>query len=429
MTATLIRQLILMALLMTQNSDLESRARKVVTVFLSGDVEAAAALFQSPPPVAVLKQGHDALVAQLGKFDAVTGVRFDTGQGLQIGIVSCAFERGSAELAATFNPAGELAGLRLFSLTPKAYPWTPPAYADAQTFSESELKLGSAPWELPAILTLPKAAGRVPGVVLVQGSGPGDEDETVEANKPFKDLAWGLASNGIAVLRYKKRTAVYGRQMASLNITVMDETIDDARIAMDLLAKTAGIDDKRIYVIGHSLGGMLGPRIVAGTGAAGLVIMAGNTRPLEDLIVEQFEYLKSQGLASQETVDAMRETRKSIKGYLEPSTRVLVAGATTSGSYWLDLRSYDPAKAAASLKIPMYILQGERDYQVSKPDYEGWVNALKGRPAVKFKSYTQLNHLFVAGSGPAGPKEYATPGHVDAEVIRDISAWINAAKR
>jgi dienelactone hydrolase len=209
----------------------------------------------------------------------------------------------------------------------------------------------------------------------------------------------------------------------------MDETVDDARAAVALLAETPGVDAKRIYVIGHSQGGMLGPRIVAGSAATGLVILAGNTRHIEDLLVDQVEHLQTLGLAPEQAVASVRESRKYIQGYLEPSTRVMVVGSSTPGSYWLDLRTYDPGKAAAALKIPMFILQGDRDYQVGKTDYEGWKTALKGRPDVKFKEYVALNHLFMAGSGPSIPKEYLTPGHVDADVVRDISMWITGAKQ
>jgi dienelactone hydrolase len=101
-------------------------------------------------------------------------------------------------------------------------------------------------------------SGRCPG----SRSGPNDRDETIGPNKPFQDLAWGLASQGIAVLRYDKRTRVYPAQFVALpNATVKEETIDDALAAVALLRNTPNIDQHRIFVLGHSLGGMLVPRI------------------------------------------------------------------------------------------------------------------------------------------------------------------------
>ena len=90
-----------------------------------------------------------------------------------------------------------------------------------------------------------------PGVVLVHGSGPNDRDETIGPNKPFRDLAWGLATRGIAVLRYEKRTKRHRLKMALLanSLTVKEETIDDAVAAVTTLHAVEEIDASRIFVL------------------------------------------------------------------------------------------------------------------------------------------------------------------------------------
>ncbi len=93
-------------------------------------------------------------------------------------------------------------------------------------------------------------------------------------------------------------------------------------------------------------------------------------------------------------------------------------------SYWLDIRGYQPGKAAKELKLAMLILQGERDYQVIAEDLAGWKEHLSGRKDVTFKTYPKLNHLFIAGEGKSTPKEYLKAGHIAKEVIEDIAAWI-----
>jgi dienelactone hydrolase len=412
-----------------QNGSLEDRARTVVKEFLSGHQDAVIAMIKSsPPPEASLTQARDQIIKNLGNFQAVARVTTGPFRGLQLSTVVCTFDNGTAELGVTFDSKGEMAGLRLLSMRPVEIDWVAPTYAKSNGFSEQELKLGAAPWELTAVLTTPKGTGPFPAVILVHGPGPHDKDETFQNNKPFKDLAWGLASNGIAVLRYDKRTFTYGREMAPLKLTVMDETIDDARAAITLLEKNPSIDPKKIYLIGHSLGGMLAPRIATGTSLAGIVIMAGNIRPLEDVLLEQTEHMRDDGLATEEAVQSMREARIYVNGNLEPSTTVVVAGAPTPGSYWLDLRKYSPAEAAKALKIPMFVIQGDRDYQIGKADYEGWQRALKDRQDVKFKMYPSLNHLFIAGSGPASSREYTIPGHIEPTVVQDIATWIKTGK-
>ncbi|WP_235000391.1 alpha/beta hydrolase [Virgibacillus dakarensis] len=81
-----------------------------------------------------------------------------------------------------------------------------PAYSDPDAFTEKEVVVGKGTFALPGTLSIPKGEGPFPVVVLVQGSGASDRDERAYALKPFRDLAHGLASKGIAVLRYNKRT-------------------------------------------------------------------------------------------------------------------------------------------------------------------------------------------------------------------------------
>jgi dienelactone hydrolase len=314
---------------------------------------------------------------------------------------------------------------------PKPAAYQPPAYVVPSTFREQEVTVGAGTeWTLPATLTLPTGTGPFPTVVLVHGSGPNDRDETIGANKPFQDLAQGLASQGIAVLRYDKRTRVYpGKVMALQNLTVKEETIDDALAAVALLRKTPQIDQKRIFVLGHSLGGMLIPRIgLADQGIAGLIVFAGATRPLEDEWVRQFEYLY--GLRGPLTPNQKAE----IDGYKQQAARIKqLAPADTNSkelllrapaSYWLDLRGYFPPDVAQKLRQPILILQGERDYNVTMDAFHDWERSLSKRPSVTFKSYPKLDHLFLEGTGPASDADYARPRNIPKYVVDDIVTWI-----
>jgi dienelactone hydrolase len=268
----------------------------------------------------------------------------------------------------------------------------------------------------------------------VHGSGPNDRDETIGGNKPFKDLAAGLASRGIAVLRYEKRSRVHAGRMAGTGFTVQHEVIDDVLEAVKVLRSGPEIDRARIFVVGHSLGAMLAPRIwMADPSIAGLILLAGPARPLEDAIVAQSRYLvEADGTTSpeeQRALDKAEALARQVRALQPEDTKngSLISGAPAS--YWLDLRGYDPTTAAAKVKAPMLIMQGGRDYQVTPEEFQKWKAALGARRDVTFRSYPLLNHLFIAGSGPSLPAEYNVPGHVAEEVIADIASWIQAQRQ
>jgi fermentation-respiration switch protein FrsA (DUF1100 family) len=155
-------------------------------------------------------------------------------------------------------------------------------------------------------------------------------------------------------------------------------------------------------------------------------------RPLEDAIVEQTEYLaNADGVVTpdeQKAIDDMKQIRGEIRALTQADAASHKVVFHAPASYWLDLRGYDPPTAAKSLKQPMLILQGERDYQVTMPEFARWKAALGSKPNVTFKSYPSLNHLMIAGTGKSLPAEYNTPGHVDRQVVDDIAAWIKSGK-
>ncbi|HJZ99678.1 MAG TPA: alpha/beta fold hydrolase, partial [Candidatus Solibacter sp.] len=264
-------------------------------------------------------------------------------------------------------------------------------------------------------------AGPFPAIVLVHGSGPNDRDESVGGTKMFKDLAEGLASRGIAVLRYEKRTKLYGSKIASMKMfTLHDETVEDALKGVALLRTQQGIDPKRVFVLGHSLGGYAAPRIAQeDPQIAGFILMAANARHLEDLVVEQVQTLRGTAKA----LENARAIQAKVKG-LEPGDEASPAVLGAPPTYWLDLKDYDPVADAAKLAMPMLILQGERDYQVTMKDFELWKAGLARKQGVVMKSYRSLNHLFVVGESESTSAEYAKPGHVAPEVIEDIAAFV-----
>jgi len=270
--------------------------------------------------------------------------------------------------------------------------------------------------------------------VLVHGSGPHDRDETIGPNKPFLDIAHGLAEHGIAVLRYEKRTSARPQDFAGHDFDVNDELVNDAVAAAELLRHTDHVDPARIVVLGHSLGAMMAPRIgQRAPWLAGLVLMAAPARPLQDIVPGQLRYIAALdgGIDAEEQkrIDLVEKQREEIRRFdpAHPPAHSLMLNLPAS--YWADLRGWDPIGVALTLKQPLLVLQGGRDYQV-RPDSEfiRWQRSFAGNARAQLIGYPTLSHLFMTGSEPPRPSDYDHAGHVDAKVIGDIAGWVDRIK-
>ncbi len=290
---------------------------------------------------------------------------------------------------------------------------------------------------LNGLLTLPdKMEDLIPAVVLVHGSGPSNRDEKVGNNYPFKDLADGLSAKGIATLRYDKRTFVYGKEMKNdPGLSVKEETIEDAVLAAHLLQNDSRIDPNKIFIIGHSLGGMLAPRIDAeGGNFAGVIIMAGSPRKLEEILMDQNndllnalnKFLKI--IAKKQIASLSRKLNNIYNVSDEEAKSTVVIGKYARAYYFKEMGEHPSIDYLKIIEKPLLILQGEKDFQVTvEKDFNLYRNILGQTPNVTFKLYPNLNHLFmpfVHGKILKAKKEYKVAQHIDQQVINDISDWI-----
>jgi dienelactone hydrolase len=329
----------------------------------------------------------------------------------------------------TLDPSLQVSGLYVRPLNaPLPKVWQRPAYSNPEAFTQRDVTIGTDEWKLSGTLTVPVGKRAVPGVVLVHGPGPHDRDEEIYSNRIFRDLAEGLSSRGIAVLRYDKRTLTYGDKMGDMAFTLDQETVEDAVRAIGVLRQQPEVAGNRVYVLGHSLGGYAAPRIASRDGKlAGIIFFAANARPIEDVALDQNDYLAHlQGDPSpeiQQRLDALKAEVGRVKN-LQPGTPPPQLLLGLPGVYLMDLKNYNPAVQAKQLNIPMLFLLGGRDFQITSKDFVLWKAALAGRDNVQFKEYPALNNIFVAGEGKPGPSDYLKQGNVDPAVINDIATFI-----
>ena len=294
-------------------------------------------------------------------------------------------------------------------------------------------------YPLNGLLTLPAdVATPVPAVVFVHGSGASNMDEKVGKLTPFKDLAQGLARHGIASVRYDKRSFAHGFKMLrdkSLEVTVKTETIDDAILATELLKKDPRIDPERVFIIGHSMGGMLAPRIDAeGGNYAGLIIMAGSPRKLEEIILDQNEAAlrSTKGIVNWIVKKQVEKFAAMFGGMYQLSdeeAKKRKMGGGTTLYYFKEMGEHPASGYLLTTGKPILILQGEKDFQATaEKDFAAYKQLLDRKENVTFRIYENLSHAFVPsvyGDIMKAKQEYNVEQHISEEVIADIANWIN----
>jgi dienelactone hydrolase len=372
-----------------------------------------------------LKQFWEGMETRLGKVKSIdaTGSK-NQGEFFAV-TVSGEFAYTKQDFLLLFDKSEKLVGLHL---PPKVATYRSPGYADSTLYNEKSTYVQDGKHQLAAIITTPKNGNSFPIVVLVHGSGPNDMDETIGPNKPFKDIAAGLAVNGIASIRYVKRTVIYPQEFGGA-FTVKEEVLDDALQAIAMAKAVEGVDTKQVYVLGHSLGGMLAPRLATLVpDLKGIVLAAAPARSLTDIIIEQNKYIVAK---SKDTTAATQKALTDAIANLE-RTKITKLGKMKAdslliglpASYWVDLNNYDQVKTAQKLKQRILVLQGGFDFQVTETDYNLWAEALAGNSSAAFKLYPEYNHLFSQVDEKGTIMQYQKPGNVEQRFIEDLSDWI-----
>ncbi|PQP81580.1 hypothetical protein C0Q44_17865 [Paenibacillus sp. PCH8] len=342
-------------------------------------------------------------------------------------------ERTSLNITVRMNHNGLVDDLYIAAATPDVY--QKPGYDDPSSYTEQDITIGHGEFALPGTLTLPKGDGPFPVVILVHGSGPNNQDVAIGGAKPFRDLAVGLASQGVAVLRYDKVTYEHTYKVASQpKFTLKQESVDHVTEAVQLLKKNTQIDSTAIYVAGHSQGGFALPLIIAEDqqhDIAGSILLAAPSSSFVDVLTEQQDELvdrvKQLGLDT-EVFKAQADFYKNVAAIVkDPKYSVdhLPDAFPLQPAYWwYEQRDYVPSELAKTQHIPMLIMQGENDVQVSMKQFQSWKSALQGHSNVTYKSYPKVNHILSSYDGLSIGQEYMQPSNVSKAIIDDIAKWV-----
>lgn len=417
-----------------------ARAGASLDALVRGDFAGAARDFSAglgaALPAAKLRETWAQVTGMAGAYRSHGAPRRQTLRGQSVMVIPVVFAQRPLDFVTACDASGHLSAFYL--LEPSVVDAPPPVVAStgADGVRVRPLDVPSPAGPLRGALTLPAGTGPFPAVVLVAGSGPHDMDETIGPNQPFLDLANRLARVGIASLRYDKRTFDYApRTAANPDFTIDDEVTDDALTALHLLAQQQSIDPRRVFVLGHSLGAQMAPRIATRDAQpAGVIMLAAPARPFLDVIATQLRELgPRQGLSTAELdrrEQAIAAERKLVvRCRSESAARGnvrAVAGELSSLSqvYLLSLHDVHQLATAKVLALPLLILQGGNDFQVLPTrDFDAWKKALASHRNVTLHLFPGLSHLFMPGPTKS-PADYARPAHVDPWVITTIADWI-----
>lgn len=296
-----------------------------------------------------------------------------------------------------------------------------------EEFTETVVKVGYGNM-LDGMLTVPNGVENPPVAILVQGSGSSNLNEEIYGNKPFEDIAHGLAKQGIASIRYDKRYYAYPEWDGVRETSLDWEYFNDFSSVVHQL-EDMPVNHNQIYVIGHSQGGMLAPRLAYDhPEVKGIISLAGSPRGLEEIIKDQqLNALLDQGYKMEELegqVKSIDDNIVKIQALTEETADDYVVWNFPL-SYWYQMNQSRAKNYFDELKCDVLILQGEEDFQVFfDNDYEEWKKLSEGKGNVMFKSYPGLNHLFMP-TIEGTTEDYQVPATINQDVIDDMANWIN----
>lgn len=298
---------------------------------------------------------------------------------------------------------------------------------------ERTVTLGSGEWAVTGVLSLPPGEGPFPAMVLMHGSGPGTRDGDVGPNKVLREVAWGLAGRGIAVLRYDKRTTAHAARFRALGreASIEEEFTDDALAAVRLVQAEPRVDRARVYVMGWSQSSAIAPGVARQTGAAGTFLMAVSSRSAAEMIREQVQYAASVQAARGDTAGGGRANPilAQLDLLADPASSDTLLLLGRRFSYW---RSMETGRLRADLSAFLaeggraMVAHGGRDYLVTDQDFQAVQGWFAGQPRIVFRRYADLNHMMQPGTGRMTPAEYGERRLVSEELIRDLADWIRA---
>lgn len=301
-------------------------------------------------------------------------------------------------------------------------------------FREEDLNIKSDTLIIPGSLLIPQSDNmKVLAILLHDAYGASDRNGTINKYQYLNDIGEGLYKKGIASFRYDKRGEITP-ELYDTDYTIYSDVVSDAINVVRHLKSMPKFKGYKIILVGHGLGGTLLP-LLADTlknDISGIVMMAANARPWEEVLFDQYKYFYSLN-PSPEFKQQIERLEQKIAFLHSPGFNVNVSKDKLPfhiASFWNSLLKYNQIEQLNRIKIPVLILHAERDFRITEKDFTLWKEKSKNRTNISFRSYPLLNHYFMEwfDTRKSIPEEYYIETHVPDYVMKDIGKWVILSK-
>jgi dienelactone hydrolase len=418
----------------TEQQIFTDEGKKIISLFVNRNYDSLQYYINEPQKIynspAAISSNYEPIIEKYGNIQTVKFAGFK-GNNEQITVqfvCNTAYNIGLL-VELIFNTKNKKIIYYKFTETYKIY--AIPEYVNAELFTENTINFHSdSTMPLTGFLTMPVIKEKVPLIIIIPDAGPTDADG-VYNSKPYKDIAYGLSSYGFATFRYNKRSINYGFNLNQDKVnnkvfTPNEDVIDDLLSGIEALKGNPNIDTTKIYLLGHGEGAYLAPYIANNyKNICGIIMINANANHPLEMIMEQHKYLGKILPHKKEHFDEDDlKAKKVLKGNFDSKTHYAELPFDVPASYWLWINNYSQVKIAKKLSIPIFIIQGERNYQVDKANFYAWKKKLKRNKNVSFKNYESLNHIMHDGVGESTYSEYGMMVHIPFFVIDDLQKWL-----
>jgi len=352
--------LVTSAFAQTEPADYKKVMTKFKAFYNANKFDSLYTLMGAEMKVALKREQMVAIKAQVGP---LLQARF-TDYVTPVASYDADFEKGPLLIYVSLNKEGQMVGLRFAPVLQKAS-----TVVEDPDMNQSPVSLKTITGSIAGTLAMPKTVnGKLPVVLIIAGSGPTDRDGNnmlgVSANS-YKMIAASLAKNGIASLRYDKR--MIGQSVSSTKEKDLrfEDYSDDAIALINMLHTDARFS--KVIVMGHSEGSLIGMIASYDQPVNAFISVAGPGTSIDKTLIEQS---KAQSQFVQDAFKKVLDSLKAGKTYEKVDPSLYTVFRPSVQPYLISWITHDPAKEIKKLKIPVLIVQGTTDLQVTVADSE-----------------------------------------------------------